>query len=97
MAERRPLNIACDAQQQVTGLKIISSLNAPNELGEAAVDIVVWNIQIAAGPRPDEIRANVKSRPVVWRHYNRERLRRHIRSMRYDASADCNKCDAAEK
>src|SRR5262245_51801031 len=97
MAEGRAVEFSLDAKQKMAGLEIVTSLNATNELGEAAVKIIVWNIQIAAGPRTAEIRADVKSRPVVRRRDNRQRLRRHIRSMRYDASADCNKCDAAEK
>src|SRR5215831_7646625 len=61
MAESCPVEIALNAEQKVAALKIIASLNATNELGDAAVEIVVWNIQAAAGPRSAEIRANIKS------------------------------------
>jgi hypothetical protein len=43
------------------GLKIISGLNAADELGQAAVEIVAGNIQVAACPRSTEIPAGLKS------------------------------------
>jgi hypothetical protein len=67
MTESCAVEIAFDTKQQVTSLKIISSLNATDELGEAAVETVVWNIETAVRPRSTEIRADIKSRPVIWR------------------------------
>ena len=61
MIESRPVKVPFDAKQKVTGLKVITSLDAPNELGEAAVEIVAWNVQIAAGPCPAEIPTDIKS------------------------------------
>jgi len=45
----------------VPGLKIIAGLNAANELGEAAIKIVIGDIQATVGPRAAEIRTNIKS------------------------------------
>src|SRR5215472_8958738 len=61
MIESGPVKITFDAKQKVTGLNVIASLDTRNKLGEAAVEIVAWNIQIAAGPRPAEIAADIKS------------------------------------
>ena len=44
--ESRPVEITFDAQQKVAGLKVITSLDTGNKLGEAAVEIVAWNVQI---------------------------------------------------
>jgi hypothetical protein len=51
MIEGGPVESGFDAIQEIAGLKIISGLNAANELGEAAVKIVAWDIQAAARPR----------------------------------------------
>ena len=59
--ESRPVEIAFDAIQEISGLKIVSSLNAANELSEAAVEIVSWDVQVPARPRPAEIAADIKS------------------------------------
>ena len=61
MIESGPVKITFDAKQKVTGLNVITSLDTGNKLGEAPVEIVAWNIQIAAGPRPAEIPADIKS------------------------------------
>jgi len=67
MTESCSVEITFDAKQQKTELKIIASLDATDELSEAAEKIVVRNIQVAAGPRSTEIRSNIKSLPVVGR------------------------------
>src|SRR5215472_8300556 len=61
MIESGPVKITFDAKQKVTGLNVIASLDTRNKLGEAAVEIVAWNIRIAAGPRPAEIGTDIKS------------------------------------
>src|SRR5262249_7075760 len=43
MAEGRSVEVAFDAKQKMTRLKIVAGLNATNEFGKAAVEIVVWN------------------------------------------------------
>jgi hypothetical protein len=53
--ESRPVEITFDAIQEISCLKIVSSLNAANELSETAVEVVAWNVQIATGPRPAEL------------------------------------------
>src|SRR5215510_4344049 len=75
MPERRSIEICLDTKQKMTGLEVIARLYAANEFGEAAVEIVVWNIQIAAGPRTPDIRADIKSRPVIGRRRNGSRRR----------------------
>ena len=60
MIESRPVKITFDAKQKVTGLKVITSLDTGNKFGEPAIEIVAWNSQIATGPRPAEITANIK-------------------------------------
>jgi hypothetical protein len=96
--ESRPVEITFDAIQEISGLKIVSSLNAANELSEAAVEIVSWDVQVPARPRPAEIAADIKSRPVVWRcgSGRGRRLYRHLRGLRGDAHANCNNRDASE-
>src|SRR5262245_53935883 len=91
MAESRSIKVSFDAKQKMTGLEIITGLNATNELGETAIKIVVWNIQVAAGPRSAEIRADIKSRPVVGRHEDRNWhcFRRHVGGMSDNAPTDC--------
>ncbi|MGY8669121.1 hypothetical protein Q3C01_43135 [Bradyrhizobium sp. UFLA05-109] len=59
MAERRPVEITFDAEQEVSGLKIVARLNASNKLSEATVKIVAGNVQVAAGPRATEICADI--------------------------------------
>ena len=61
MIESGPVKITFDAKQKVTGLKVVTSLDTRNKLREAAVEIVAWNVQIAAGPRPAEIPTDIKS------------------------------------
>jgi len=92
MIKSRPVEITLDAKQKVTGLNIITSLDAADEFGEAAVEIVVWNVQIAAGPRPAEIPADIKSRPIVrrcrsgrWRRFDG-----HVRGVSRNTHAECN-------
>jgi len=67
MIETRPIEIAFDAKQKVTGLEIITGLDAADELGDAAIKIVAGNVQAAAGPCPAEVGAHIKSGPVVGR------------------------------
>jgi hypothetical protein len=67
MIESCPIKIAFDAKQKMTGLNVIASLDAGNEFGKAAVEIVAWNVQVATGPCPAEIPADIKSRPIIWR------------------------------
>src|SRR5262249_34665769 len=99
MTESCAVKIAFDAQQQVTDLKIISSLDTTNELGEAAIKTIVWNIQIAVGPRAAEIRADIKSRPVVGRYDDgsRRRFRGHVGGLRGNAQINCNKRHTSKK
>src|SRR5262245_45917679 len=98
MAERRSVEICLDTKQKMTGLEVIAGLHPANEFGEAAIEIVAWNIQIAACPRTPDIGANIKSRPVVGRHRDgsRWRFRRHVRSV-CGAQTDCDKRGASEK
>src|SRR4029077_21141674 len=74
-------------------LKIVASLNAANKLGEAAVEIVAGNVQVTAGPRGADIRAHVKSRPVVRRSGNGRgrRFSRDVGSMSHDGHAYSSK------
>src|ERR1044071_9232222 len=44
MIEACPIEVAFDTKQKATGLKIISSLNATDELGDAAIKIVAGNV-----------------------------------------------------
>ena len=67
MIETRPIEIAFDAKQKVTGLEIIPGLDAADEFGDAAIEIVAGNIQAAFGPSPAEVGANIKSGPIVRR------------------------------
>src|SRR6516162_5341780 len=93
MIKSRPVEITLDAKQKVTGLNIITSLDAADEFGEAAVEIVVWNVQIAAGPRPAEIPADIKSRPIVRRCRSGRwwRFDGHVRGASRNARAERNK------
>src|SRR5262249_5578038 len=59
--EARPIEITFNTKQEVTRRTVVDKLDAANELGDAAVEIVAWNVQTAAGPRPTEIRAIIKS------------------------------------
>jgi len=61
MSESRPVKVTFDAKQKVAGLKVTASLDAGNELGEAAVEVVTRNVQIAARRRPAEIPTDIKS------------------------------------
>ena len=67
MIETRPIEITFDAKQKVTGLEIITGLDAADEFGDAAIKIVAGNIQAAVGPCPAEVGADIKSGPVVGR------------------------------
>src|SRR5262245_36454033 len=98
MAERRSVEIALDTKQKMTGLKIVTGLNATNEFSEAAIETVVWNIQIAAGPCSAHIGADIKSRPVVGRcdDGSSRCFCRHVGSARNDACADCKERGAAK-
>jgi hypothetical protein len=37
---------------------VITNLNAANKFGEAAIEVVTGNVQIATGPRPAKIPAD---------------------------------------
>src|SRR6185369_10274006 len=67
MIEGRPIEIAFDAKQKVTGLEIITGLDAADEFGDAAIKIIAGNVQAAVGPSPAEVGAHIKSGPVVGR------------------------------
>ena len=67
MIESRPIEIAFDAKQKVTGLEIITGLDAADEFGDAAIEIVAGNVQAAVGPSPAEVGADIKTGPVVGR------------------------------
>ena len=51
----------------MTRLEIITGLDAADELGSAAIKIVVGNIQAAVRPSSAEVGADIKSGPVVGR------------------------------
>src|SRR5215813_11069656 len=55
MTKTDPIEITFNAKQEVTRLNVIAKLDSADELGEAAIKSVVWNIKAAAGPRPAEI------------------------------------------
>src|SRR5262245_30627208 len=99
MVESGPVEITFDAKQKVAGLEIVAGLNAANKFGKAAVEIVVWNSQAAAGPGAAEIRSNIKSRPVVRRDRNRSRqcFRRHVGGMCGNRHTDCKTREVCEK
>ena len=61
MIESRPVEITFDAVQEISGLKVVSSLHAANGFGEAAVEVVAGNIQIATGPGAAEVPTDIKS------------------------------------
>ena len=61
MIESRPVKVTLNAKQKVAGLKVIASLSASNKFGKPAVEVVAWNVQIAAGPGPAEIPTDIKS------------------------------------
>jgi len=44
MIEGRPIEIAFDAKQKVTGLEIITGLNAADEFGDPAIKIIAGNV-----------------------------------------------------
>src|SRR5262249_41676948 len=64
--ETGPIEITFKAKQKMTCLNVVAKLDAANELCDAAIEIVTWNVQTAAGPRPTEMRAIIKSGPIVW-------------------------------
>jgi hypothetical protein len=51
----------------MTRLDIVASLDAADELGNAAIKIIVGNIQAAVRPSSAEVGADIKSGPVVGR------------------------------
>src|SRR5262249_33384494 len=59
MIESSPVESAFHTIQEITRLKIISGLNAANELGEAAIEIIAGNVQVPACPCPAEIAADI--------------------------------------
>src|SRR5690242_13196061 len=67
MIESRPIEITFDAEQKMTGLEIITGLDAADEFGDAAIKIIAGNVQAAVGPSPAEVGAHIKSGPVVGR------------------------------
>jgi hypothetical protein len=95
--ETRPIEITFNTKQEVTRLNVVAKLDAANELGDAAVEIVARNVQAAAGPRAAEIRAIIKSRPVVRRFWQGSRFHRHVCGVRSNTHTDYKKCNAPEK
>src|SRR5262245_66098673 len=91
MTKDRPIELIFNAKQQVARLKIVAGLHATNELSDAAIKVVVRNVQAAAGPRSAEIRAHIKTRPVVWRDGNGagQRFCRHVSCMSDESHSDC--------
>jgi hypothetical protein len=61
MIESCPIKVTFETKQKVTGLNVVTSLDAANKIGEAAIEVVTWNIQIATGPRSAEVATDVKS------------------------------------
>jgi hypothetical protein len=97
MAKCRSVEFTLDAKQQVPELKVVASLSASNELSEAAVDVVVRNVQAAAGPGSAEIRADIASRPIVWWFREGLHLYWHVCSISCNAYAERNECGTLEK
>ena len=67
MIETCPIDVGFGPKQNVAGLKIITGLNAADELGDAAIEVVAGNVQAAICPASAKIRADIKSGPVVGR------------------------------
>ena len=44
----------------MAGLEIVAGLNATDEFGQPAIQIVARNVQAAAGPPATDIYANIK-------------------------------------
>ena len=61
MTKSRPIEITFHAEQELAGLEIVAGLNATDEFGGAAIQIVARDVEAAGGPRPTEIRAKIKS------------------------------------
>ena len=61
MSQSRPIEFTFDAKQKVPGLDVVARLNATNEFAEAAIQIVVRNVQAAVGPCPTEVGAHIRS------------------------------------
>src|SRR6266536_499412 len=67
--ETRPIEIAFYTNEKVTGLKIITGLDAANELGDTAIKIIAGNVQAAVRPSSAEVGTDIESGPVVGRRY----------------------------
>src|SRR5262249_8098046 len=76
--ETRPIEITFNTKQEVTRLNVVAKLDAANELGDAAIEIVARNVQAAAGPRPTEVHAEIESGPAVRRFWQRPRFHPHF-------------------
>jgi hypothetical protein len=61
--------ILCKAMRECLP-DIITGLDAADELGEAAIQIVAGNVQAAVGPSPAEVGAHIKPGPIVGRRYD---------------------------
>ena len=55
MIESGPVKITFDAKQKVTGLKVITSLDAANQLGKAAIEIVAWIFRLPLVHAPPKL------------------------------------------
>jgi hypothetical protein len=55
MTKSRPIEITFRAKQKMAGLEIVAGLNVTDEYGDAAIQVVTWNVQAATGSSPTEI------------------------------------------
>jgi hypothetical protein len=61
MIESRSVKLALDAKQKMTGLNVVAGLNATNELGDAGIKVVAWNVQAAVRPGTAEVHARIQA------------------------------------
>ena len=61
MTESGSVKLAFHAKQEMTGLNVVAGLNATDELGEAAIKIVAWNVQAAVRPGTAEVHAHIQA------------------------------------
>jgi len=60
MSKSCPVEITFHAEQKMAGLEIVAGLNATDEFGQPAIQIVARNVQAAAGPPATDIYASIK-------------------------------------
>jgi hypothetical protein len=70
MIKTCPIEIAFGANEKVTGLEIITSLDAADELADTAIKIIAGNVQVAVRPCSAEVGTDIESGPVVGRRYD---------------------------